>query len=350
MDRVLKNVYYEPDRPGSFSGINPLSKYADVDRRKTVDWLQSQDTYTLHKPIRHKFKRRRTYSKGINDLIQMDLVDMQKMSRSNDGKRFILNAIDVFSRQGYAEPLMGKSAKYVAPAVAKILDSLFPPANYIQTDRGVEFLNEEVQRVFRDRNIKHYWSKNDEIKCGLVERFNRTLKAKMYKYFTHKNTERWVDVLPALLESYNKTFHRSIKMTPHEVCRENADIVRARLYPKTDYKPKWKYEVGQKCRISKAKRVFRKGFLPGWSDEIFVIKQRYSTDPVTYGLVDLMGEEIEGKFYEQEVQPITKDDDSTYIIDRVLKTRKINGKTEYLIRWRGYGEKFDSWVDNIQRL
>lgn len=192
---------------------------------------------------------------------------------------------------------------------------------------------------------------NDEIKASVIERWIRTLKSKIYKYFTHKTTYRWIDVLQSLIDNYNNSYHRSIKMTPNQVCDENADIVREQLYPQSNHTPKWKYNVGQKCRISKGKHVFHKGYREGWSEEIFVIRRRFTSEPVTYELEDLMGEEITGRFYEDEIQPVTKEDDGVYKVERVLKTRRNkNGKIEYLVKWVGYDDKFNSWVDNVSKL
>ena len=352
MARILEKAYYDLDEPTSYGSVDRLAKRTGASKDKTLDWLKSQDVYTLHRPVRRKFRRRRVYAKHVNDVIQADLIDLQSFAKYNDGQRYALVVIDVFGKKGYGRAIRSKSAKHVAPALESILDQLFPTPNFCQTDRGVEFLNHDVQTLFRERNIKHYWTMNDEIKAAVVERWIRTLKSKIYKYFTHRNTYRWVDVLQALIDGYNNTYHRSIKMTPNQATDDaNADVVRANLYPPRDTKPAWKYRVGQKCRISKGKHVFHKGYREGWSEEIFVVRRRFPTDPVTYGLTDLMNDEITGTFYEHEIQPVTKDDDGAYIIERVVKTRRNkNGKIQHLVKWRGYDDKFNSWVDEITRL
>ena len=348
MERILEKAYYDLDEPTSYGSVDRLAKSAGTSKEKTREWLESQDAYTLHRPVKRKFRRRRVYAKHVNDVIQADLLDLQSLAKFNDGYRFVLVVIDVFGKKGYGQPIRSKSAKHVTPSLESILDRLFPAPNFCQTDRGVEFLNHDVQTLFRERNIKHYWTMNDEIKAAVVERWIRTLKSKMYKYFTHRNTYRWVDVLQRLIDGYNNTYHRSIKMTPNQATDANADVVRANLYPPRETKPAWKYRVGQKCRISKGKHVFHKGYREGWSEEIFVVRHRFPSDPVTYALNDLMGEEITGRFYEDEIQPVTKEDDGEYIIERVLKTRRDkNGKIQHLVKWRGYDDKFNSWVNDI---
>ena len=112
--------------------------------------------------------------------------------------------------------------------------------------------------MLRRHGIKFYTSENDDLKAAVVERFNRTLKTKMFRYFTHANTRRYVDVLDDLLHSYNNTYHRSIGMSPAKVDTDNEDEVRARLYPLKPKSYKWKYAVGDRVRIAMQRRPFRK--------------------------------------------------------------------------------------------
>ena len=217
----------------------------------------------------------------------------------------------------------------------------------VQSDKGTELLNSTFQSMLQHHNIKFYTSENEDLKAAVVERFNRTLKTKMFRYFTYKNTRRYIDVLDDLLYSYNNTQHRSIGMTPVEVSVDNEDIVRARLYPPKPKSHKWKYDVGDRVRISIQRQPFRKGYLGDWSEEIFEINTRLPTVPVTYELKDLADEPIKGKFYEMEIQKVFKTDDEHFDIDKILKTRRRNGKIQYLVSWRGYPTKFNSWVDGL---
>ena len=306
-------------------------------------WLETQDTYTLHKPLTKRFPRRKTFAKGIDDLFQADLADMRNLASYNDGFAYILTCIDVFSRYAFAEAVKDKRGSTVANAFEKIFAIRAP--NMLQTDRGLEFLNASVQAVFRKHDVRHYFSLNDDIKAALIERFNRTLKSRLYRVMTYRKTSRWIDVLSDVLDSYNRSRHRSIGMAPIDVVPENADEVAKRLYPP---KPplKYKYDVGERVRIAKYKHVFQKGYLPNWSEEVFEIAEKHPTYPVTYGLKDLAGESIKGKFYEQELQKVTKTDD-VYEVEKVLKTRRRGGKIEYFVKWKGYPDKFNSWVTEV---
>jgi Integrase core domain/Chromo (CHRromatin Organisation MOdifier) domain len=333
----MNKLYYDATNPASYGGIVPLALEAKNGIKSTENWLKTQDAYSLHKPIRKKFVRRKTIAKGINDLFQADLVDMQSLSRFNDNNRFILACVDVFSKKAFAIPLKDKSGGSLVGALGKIFADTVP--NMLQTDRGTEFLNHRVQDLLKQYNIRHYWSFNDEIKASCVERWNRSLKSRMY---------RWIDVLQDLVDSYNKSFHRTIAMAPNDVTPENSRQIAERMYPPKTA-PIWKLQIGDHVRITKYKHIFVKGYKQNWSEELFVIDLRYSTTPVTYGLRDLAGEEIKGKFYEEELQKVIKTDQD-YIVEKVLKTRKRKGRVEHFVKWQGYADKFNSWTSDLHAI
>ena len=199
--------------------------------------------YTLHRPVRWHFRRRRIFTSGIDDLWQADLADLSSIAKYNNGFKFLLTCINVFSKYAWAIPLKNKSSKSIVVDFSKIFEKR-KPAN-LQTDKGTEFLNESVQKLFKDNSINFYTTENEDIKAAVVERFNRTLKTQMWKYFTFKGTHRYVDVLDDLLFSYNNSFHRTIKMTPSEVNKENEGMILKQNYiPKKS--PKWLLDVGDK--------------------------------------------------------------------------------------------------------
>ena len=125
--------------------------------------------------------------------------------------------------------------------------------------------------------------------------------------------------------------------------------MRAALSRQSTRPIQFKFEFGDKVRISNLTRPFKKGYLPKWTEEIFTISSRISRRPPVYKVKDYDGEEIEGTFYEEELQKVTKTD-QVYRIERVLKKRKRNGKMEYFVKWFGYPDKFSSWVDHIHKL
>jgi len=219
------------------------------------------------------------------------------LSLHNDGSRTLLTCIDVFSKRAWAVPVRRKTGQNVAEAFEKILAD--GNRNMLQSAKGTEFLNSTFQSMLRRRGIKFYTSQNEDLKAAVVERFNRTLKTKMCRYFTHANTRRYLDVLDDLLHSYNNTHHRSIGMAPSDVNADNEDVVRARLYPLKPKTCRWKYAVGDRVRIGMQHQPFRKRYLGEWYEEIFEISTRLPTVPVTYELRDLLSESIKDAFTSQ---------------------------------------------------
>jgi len=205
-DQKMNNLYDDVRHPGSYSGIDMTLHYSRIkSRRCVIDFLSGQDAYTLHKPIRKRFRRRKVFSKGIADLVQADLVDLSSITRYNDGYRYLLTAIDVFTKRALAIPLKTKSGREVTLAFDLILrDVRF---NMVQTDKGTEFKNAQFQTMLSEYNMHHYTRENDDLKASIVERFNRTLKGCMFRYSSKHQTRRYLDVIDDLIQSYNNTCH-----------------------------------------------------------------------------------------------------------------------------------------------
>ena len=337
----MEKFYYVPEAAGSFTSVANLARYSSGTNKDIRDFFASHDAYTLHEPIRRKFTRRKTVSLGIDRVWQLDLADLTNISRHNDNYKFILTCIDCYSRYAFAEPVKNKSAPEVKSAFESILVKSGRSPTYVQTDKGREFLNAIFLSFLKQHSILHYTSENDDIKCAIVERFNRTLKSKMWRYFTYAKSLRYIEVLPKLLQSYNSTYHSSIKVAPEQMDHHYEDKVERRRKPKN-----WKFKIGDTVRISRTVEAFRKGYEGGWSKEVFVVRSRYPTDPPTFSLKDYSGEEVKGKFYSEELQRV-KRDPSLFEVEKVVRTRTRKGKKEYLVRWIGYGPKHDTWVDEL---
>ena len=343
MEKALTSIYLNPSQPASFGGLDAVYRAVKekgknkISRKQVQDWLSQQDVYTLHKPARRHYKRSRVIVPGIDAQFQADLVDVQNLSRYNKGYKYLLTCIDIFSKYAFVLPLKTKQGQELVQAFQKILPTGRKPTK-LQTDQGTDFLNRVFQKFLRDNNID-FFTVNSGLKASVVERFNRTFKNKMYKYFTAKNTLTYINVLPQLVSSYNNTYHRSIKMKPSQVTKTNEAQVWDTLYGDDVQKPvRFKFQVGDRVRISKVKRMFEKSYLPNF------------TKVPVYKLKDDAGEILDGTFYEPELQKIIKNDD-VYRVEKILRKRKRKGVVEYLVRWKGYEDpKFDSWVQESDIL
>ena len=328
---ALEKIYLNPNEPGSLGGLEALYRRAQqlkvpgLTRAAVARFLSGVSAYTLHKPARKRFLRRHVFTQGIDDQWQADLVDLGlELRRANKGYRYLLTCIDSFSKFAWAVPVREKTGTSMVAA----FKGVFEQAKHrlprrLQTDRGREFLNHPLQTLFKQLNIKHFASWSDQ-KASIVERFNRTLKAHMWRYFTARQTHRFLDVLDALLHAYNHSNHRAIGMSPASVRPSHEAQIAKRLYPRSmsstsigehhsksgsDGHARQPAASGglparaaaaaaaaahrpaqnrshppppppallssdeQTVRVSRVKGAFEKGYLPNWSEEDFRVRE-----------------------------------------------------------------------------
>ena len=294
----------------------------------------------LHRPARRNYPRRKFDIRGLDETWQADLVDMQKFARENNGYKYLLTVIDVFSKYAWALPLKQKTGSEVMEAMNTILKAGRTPKN-LQVDQGTEFYNAQVKNLLKRYKI-HLYSTYSNLKASICERFNRTLKTNMWLQFTLRGKYKWIDILQDLMLKYNNTKHRTIDMKPIDVTRENEANV-LKKFPNLKSKRrkiKYKFKVGDFVRISREKHIFEKGYTPSWSTEVFSITRVVRTYPVvTYHLKDYKNEPIAGGFYEQELTKVKYPD--IYLVEKILKKRK----NEIYVKWLGFDSSHNSWIN-----
>ena len=255
----------------------------------------------------------------------------------------MFNVIDVFSKYAWSIPLKDKKGQTTTEAFKAIVKQSNRIPRKIWVDKGKEYYNKNMDEWLQENNIIRY-STYGEHKSVVVERFNRTLKEIMWKRFTAENTRNWIDMLDKLLHDYNNRFHSTIGMTPVEASlKENEMIVLENINNKTRNVPKAKakFKVGDKVRISRIKAIFEKGYLPNWSEELYVVDKVQKTTPVTYVVKDLLGETIKGSFYTEELQKTSQEE---FRVEKVIRKKKIDGVEHALVKWSGYSDKFNQWI------
>ena len=309
LNAYLSHVYVSPEHPASFSGLDKLYRVAKKDvpsitRNEIKQWAENNLSYSLYKPSRRNFKHNKVYAPEIDSLWEADLAFVHDVAKENDGVNYLLVVIDVFSKFLWVRLMKNKSAHCLVQAFDSILGEKRKPEK-LRMDKGTKFVNESFQQYLKKQGIQFYTAKN-EPKAAVVERVNRTLKSKLYRYFTDVNSLRYVDVLQDIVDSYNNTYHRSIGHTPAAVSLVNVGHVRRKLYGKIERsKPKrFKFKVGDHIRLSLHKRLFKKGYKMNWTEEIFQIVNRIPRTPVVYEVCDLLERPIEGTFYEKELQKV----------------------------------------------
>lgn len=350
----LHELYYDPKLPSSLGGIKRImrelkNKKKKLKRKEVEEWLSGQDTYTLHKQVKRKFPRNRVIVFEKDEIWSVDLLDVTNLSQWNDGIKYLLTVIDVFSKHVDIIPIKNKDSNTMTNVLREFFESKKSIASpkFLWSDKGTEFKNAKVFKLLNEYGIKHYNTQNEDIKACVSERFHRTFRDRLHRYLHSANTKRFIDVLPNLVDAYNNSYHRTIKMTPNQVTNspKMKNIILKNMYGAGLHE-------GDFVRMSKKKDLFTRGYHPQWTEEVFkVTKVKKVHKYPLFSLVDYDENPIEGTFYIHEIQKIKKpSQDEVYKIEKILRRRRRrkDGKMEYLVKWLGYPKTFNSWVTDLQ--
>ena len=348
VDKLLNSIYYDTKNPASFSSENVLykegKKYLKTLSHKQVNnWLKSQFVHTLHKQPKRKFQRNRIIVEDIDEIFEADLVDMQEFSAENDNYKYILTVIDVMSKFGFAIPIKNKKSVEIIRAFKEIFKMRKPLC--LRTDQGGEFLNRDFGKFIKSNRIYHFTSKNKDIKCAVVERFNRTLKMKMFKYFTSKGNRRYINIIGDLINNYNNSYHRTIKMTPNEASFTDREMLLKNIYGNKFFKKIKPLKIGSKVRKAYDKKPFDKGFYPNWTDQVYEVAKTSSDRVPLYKIEDEKKKIEKPRFYRDQIQDIIVGE---YRVEKIIKRRIYKGKKQCFIKWLNYPNEYNSWVDESE--
>ncbi|XP_056002795.1 uncharacterized protein LOC130049366 [Ostrea edulis] len=369
----LRELYYTPGNPGAYGGPEKLYQVVKLEgkykigRQRIRQFLNNEDSYSLYKPIRKTFPRSKVIVNTIDSMWDGDLADVSNIASHNDGYKFLLVLIDIFSRYLFIVPLKNKSHQKIIDGLKSVFQKGRKP-HTLRTDKGSEFKNRWVKTFLKREGINVIYTQN-ETKANYAERVIRTMKNLMYHYFMKNKTYRFVNVLQDLVKSYNDRPHRSLGgNAPVTVNQENADEIRLEAYlsgkPKSDMtennrnqlkesnktkkkrvKPFFKLKIGDNVRISQLKHPFQRDYQQKWTAEFFKVSERYKRGQIpVYKVKDLADDPIEGTFYESELQKVMKSEDVAYRVEKILKRRRRGKTKEVFVKWEGWPKKFNSWI------
>ncbi len=364
-EAYLTQIYYNPSSPASFSGADKIFRYVKknsdlrISRTDILNFLAKQETYTEHKQVLHNFSKSKVIISSIGYQWDVDLGSLISRAKYNHSYKYFLVAIDCFSKFTHTRPLKTKQPAEVKKAFEDIFSSFNAPER-IRSDKGMEFSGQPMVKLYEKYNISHFVSQNVP-KANFAERVLKTLKSRLMKAMQAKNSHEWVDLLPKITESYNKTFHRTIGMSPKEVTKDKEVEIWMKMFefnPKTEKsgvkekKPKiktpsssYKLQIGDAVKLSFSKFVFQREYSQRWSTEVFFISKRFTKQNIQfYNVKDYQNKQISGGFQNEELQKVEVNDDTEYRIEKVLKHKMMNGEKYLLVKWEHYPKDFNSWV------
>ena len=360
-NKILENTYFNLSKAGAYVGPDKLYKVlkskgiTHIGKHKVRKWLHNQDDYSLRRELRHSFRKVRVVVSGIDDQFDMDLADVSNISDENDGIKYLLFVIDIFSKYLWVEPLKNKTATEVVNALKNILNK-GRQCNKIRSDNGKEFNNNIMKTFLKNEGIYYFTTQNSDTKANIVERVIKTIKNMMYRYFTKQRTHRFADVLQDIVDSYNATPHRSLNnIAPKDVNKDNeADIwafmylkpKKVNLKMKNRMARKYRFKVGDMVRISRINMIFDRSYDEHFTREIFKVRTRFRMQAIPmYRLKDFSDEPIKGNFYESELQKVEKDENALWFIEKKIKKRKHRGHVQWYVKFEGWPDKYNQWID-----
>jgi len=353
----LRNNYNKPGHPIAFSGIQNIYDYykGNLSVNQIKDILSGIENYTLHREYK-KGQRNPSYSHFKRNQFQMDLVDIQALAPYNDGIRYLLSVIDTFTRFAWVRLLKDKRGETVLEAFKSVLDSAKEKPRIIVCDRGTEFQNKNFKQFCAENEI-YLYTPDSSIHAAYVERFNRSLQSLIYKYMTENETHRFIDrvsddgvltnVFAQLMNTYNNRKHRMIGTTPC-IAENDPEVhlsMREKLFKYYDkIKPRKRiFNVGDTVRIAKQKGKFSRGYQEQSNQEIFRIYEIREKSKIPMYLLESYDgkEKIKGAFYDFE---LTKVNNTEFRVEKVIKSRKRGDLTEHFVKWKGFNDSYNSWI------
>ena len=368
-----RNYVPGEDHPEALAGEDAFlgaTKETPQTKDQKKEWLESQETYQIHRPARKKYPRRQFLVYSIDEQWQMDLSDMTWHKKVNGGMGWMMFCIDVLSRYCWVTPLKRKTMEESARGLKLIFDRVIREGEHtipkvLYTDQGTEFDNKAVKALLNSYPIPPRLHQGySKMKASLAERVQRTIKSRLWKHFPATGSYRWVDIIDDIVQSYNHSRHSSIKRTPASVNKSNEqevwdtlygdwDKARSRFEQESDEAIKesyYKFKVGDVVRLSKQGTIFSKGYLPQWSHEWFKIRARDPGPPQYYRLEQYDGKErLDGTFYKEELQKVEAKDikNTRFRIEKIIsRVQDPNNKSRklVLVKWFGWPDSYNEWL------
>lgn len=372
---LLHSLYFIK---GNYFGRDKLWKLATetapdqaISRRSVMKWLKRQELHQLYAPVRNPKTVRRTVPSGSMSQIGVDLVDMS--TQEYGGQKWLLTAIDLYSKYLWVTTLPNKEARTVLDGLARIfarmeLDAGLPRS--MRTDNGSEFINAQFKAYLKIKLVRHILgSANRPETNGQVERINGVVKRGLSMYKTQSGSQDWVSFLPTFVKNYNNVVQRVIKMKPIEALyhkekseiKEVRDNIREEITPKNASLDATKYNVGDKVRLKLKNLSQSKGVVQGgtnYSREVYTIRSKSrpsASQEVSYRVDNSDGEKMDDILWASDLVLVPAIDSivlaqKTFIVQRLIRPSMKKGVQGFIVRWKGYLAKDDTYETREQLM
>lgn len=353
-ERILTD-YETPGHPTAFTAPATVARYHNISEGKAKRFLEHSQTYTLFREYKQPRLYNPYYVHERRKEVQADLLDISALAGENDGVKFLLLYIDIFTKRVWIQPLRSKEGRGVAVALRRWLSSLDTPPEIFKTDLGTEFRNQQVQDVLASRNVRWEGAIGTSKAC-MAERANKTLQNLIYKYINNREGHRYIDALPDLVRSYNTRGHRTLKgMSPAEADLPANEAAVAAIHhqryekmgrQRASRQRNARFKVGDLVRIktdptklSSARRAYAQQF----HGEYFRITRINRTLPIPmYYLRSLdTDEHIEGGLYAEHLQRVRG---NVWLIERVHRREMRRGVPWIFVKWLWFGPRHSEWI------
>lgn len=342
---LLERIYYG-DSPGALRGPQALFEQAreqghtSISRKDCVEYLNTQPTYTLYRPARRNYPRNKIVTHFCGEVVQIDIMDMQRYRAENSGYLYALLSYDTYSKYLTSFLLKDRKPDSVQAGLEHLESTLPFSILNIYWDKEGSFLSRKVQRWLKDHNIGNYTT-NSKVKAPGVERVIRTIRLAVQRHFEASGSQKWIDYLPIFVSNYNNRKHSTTKLRPLDLANDPMLTV---PYIPTPTKVSPLPPIGSFVRLNRLRGIFDKEASGSWTSEVFRVARHKVSSPIPMIYVqDLIGEPILGALYPEEYLKISWNGDKK--VDTVFKTRKRAGKTEQLVNYIGWPSKFTEWIE-----
>ena len=343
IEKKLDKIFYNVGGEGGLGSVSYLNKTYPYFKKYWKPYLQSKNSYNITLGSRKRFKRLKYIAAKLNFNFQADIAYMTKLNEydlppHNNNVKYLLVIQDILSRFIYVYPLKTKSSSEVCLKFEHFYKTIPNISLQIFTDRGSEFKG-KTSNFFKKNNIQHYFGQNDLIKASMAERAIRNLKQLIWRYVEYTKNLKYIDTLPKIVQTMNSNVHSRLGFAPNEITSAHVPYIFEKLHTFTPPEIP-KFMVNDTVHVSKitnflgVKETFSK-----FSNEIFLVNKIHMTSPITLSLKDFEGEDIIGRFYENELTfaNISSNTEHPFI---VLKENKNN----VYVHFTNFSKTYDRWI------